>query len=200
MINWLVQLDIELFLTLNGLHHPILDKIMWLMSQTWFWIPVYLMVLGYLWVKNKIPYWVIGAAFTVLLVLTDQSSVWIKKTVQRPRPTYHAYTLQWTHTVINPRTGRTYLGGRFGFVSSHAANTFGFAMLSSLLIKRWLFTCCLLGWATVISYSRIYLGVHFPADIIGGALLGIFWATLIYGVMRIYSKRIPRLPIPGTTF
>jgi undecaprenyl-diphosphatase len=72
--------------------------------------------------------------------------------------------------------------GLYGFVSSHATNTVGFAILSSLIIRNKLYSISVLLWASIVCYSRIYLGVHFPLDIIGGALLGTIIAVFLYSV------------------
>ncbi|MGM0667121.1 MAG: phosphatase PAP2 family protein, partial [Bacteroidota bacterium] len=81
-------------------------------------------------------------------------------------------------------------GGLYGFVSSHAANSFAAAFLSlGLMKKRW-FTILIIFWATLVSYSRIYLGVHYPGDVIGGAILGALIGYAFYSVFRLMDERI----------
>lgn len=168
MIDYLVQLDTRLFLAINGAHSPFWDSIMLFASGKFSWIPLYLLltffiVRRHLW---RALFWL--TAIAILVLLTDQISVHLFKNVfQRLRPS-HNVTLSGLINIVNSR------GGRFGFVSSHAANTCGVAVfLSFLFRKRWV-TIGLLVWAFFVSYSRIYLGVHYPGDILGGAILGTF--------------------------
>jgi undecaprenyl-diphosphatase len=75
-------------------------------------------------------------------------------------------------------------GGQYGFVSTHATNSFNLAVLSALLIKRKWFTISVFAWAILVSYSRVYVGVHYPGDILGGAILGGLIGTSVYFLTR----------------
>jgi len=166
MIDILLKWDNQLFLFLNGLHSPFWDPVMVFASGKLTWLPLYLLLIYFIARKyqwNSI-WWLV--AITLVIVATDQISVGLFKNVfQRLRPC-HTPELQ---SYIN-LVGRC--GGQYGFVSSHAANTFGVAVFLSLLFsKKWV-TYSLLIWAAFVSYSRIYLGVHFPGDVICGAILG----------------------------
>jgi undecaprenyl-diphosphatase len=81
-------------------------------------------------------------------------------------------------------------GGLYGFVSSHASNSFNVAFLSLMFIKRRWYTICIIIWASVICYSRVYLGVHYPGDIICGAILGAFIGWGIYKLYELTDNKI----------
>ena len=165
MIEYLEAIDIELFTFLNGHYNAYFDQFMWLVSSRLAWIPMCLALL-YVVFRNN---WRNGLAALLLI-----SSGIIKHAVERLRPTHTEALIPIVHTVNG------YMSGLYGFVSSHAANSFGVAMLLSLLFKnRWL-TMLMFLWATILSYSRIYLGVHFPGDIIGGMIVGLAVASLLY--------------------
>ena len=167
MLEKLVALDTQLFLFLNGLHNPFMDKVMWITSATATWIPLYALVLFFVFKQLK---WkgLLTFLFLILVVLfADKISVHLFKFVfERLRPCHNPQIADLVHTV----NGKC--GGKFGFVSSHAANTFAFAAFSSFFFKIKRYSWFIFIWAAFVSYSRVYLGVHFPADILGGAILG----------------------------
>jgi len=87
-------------------------------------------------------------------------------------------------------------GGLYGFVSSHASNSFNVALISLMFIKNKWFTAGIISWAAIIGYSRVYLGVHYPGDVICGSLLG---ALIGYSVFKLYEladKKFNVLPQP----
>jgi undecaprenyl-diphosphatase len=139
---------------------------MTIMSMKYVWIPLYAFVLFLIYKKYEFKKTLILILFFILIiVLSDQSSVhFFKNVFQRLRPCYNPDIESIVHTVKLP-------GGRFGFVSSHASNAFSFAFLSQFLLKNRIYTIVIFIWACIVSYSRIYLGVHYPGDILGGALL-----------------------------
>jgi undecaprenyl-diphosphatase len=113
----------------------------------------------------------------VLITMSDQTSVHLfKETFQRLRPCQQDDIAGLVHLVND------YCGGMYGFVSSHASNSFGIAVFTGLFLARRYYWIIILAWAALVGYSRVYLGVHFPGDIIGGALLG---SLLAYGLYRI---------------
>ncbi|MGI6479809.1 MAG: phosphatase PAP2 family protein [Salinivirgaceae bacterium] len=170
----IVQADEKLFLFLNGLHCEVLDFLMWHISGKYIWIVLYAILLYAIIKKYKLQglFFVLGIVLTI--IATDQISVLIKNSVERFRPTHNPDFGHLVHVV------RNYRGGDYGFISSHAANCFGLATFIALIFqKRWI-TVSMLFWAALVSYSRIYLGVHYPGDVICGGILGVIVAYLMF--------------------
>ena len=175
MFQWLLEFDKRAFLYLNGKHSPEWDEIMFWVSGDKSWIALYIILLIIIIYRER-PYRFI---FTILFVaiavgLSDYISVLIKNMVERPRPSHNPEIADLVHIVNN------YRGGAYGFVSSHATNVFAAAIFLSNQFKNYKWSLVLLGWATLVSYSRIYLGVHYPLDIICGAVLGTLVAIQCY--------------------
>lgn len=182
MIDTLKLWDTNLFLFLNSLHAPFLNGFMSAISEKLTWIPLYISVVYIVvlhWKRQAV--WVVLALILCIVIADQVSSNFIKDFVQRPRPSREENLKEYIHLVHN------YTGGRYGFVSSHAANAVGFALLSSLLFKRKSYTIPIFIWAALTAYSRIYLGVHYPMDILGGAVVGVLSAMLCFYVLKKYS-------------
>lgn len=179
MIDNLEYYDRILFQLINGLHNPFFDSFMTFVSGTLSWIPFYAILLFFAIKKDKKNWWLLILAILLLIVIADQTSVKLFKEVfKRYRPCHNLDLQMMVHTV----NGKC--GGLYGFVSSHAANVFALAtFLSWYFSKNWV-TIALLFWASLISYSRVYLGVHYPADVIGGATLGITIGMVIFYVFK----------------
>jgi undecaprenyl-diphosphatase len=182
-LNKLIELDRQLFLFLNSLHGTWADQPMYYISSEWLWIPLYGFFIYLIIKKLKSKAWLSIISIIIAVVISDQVSTQIKKGVQRFRPTHDLVLSEKVHTVNN------YLGGNYGFVSSHASNTFCVALLVTLVLETSVFSTFLIFiWAFLVSYSRIYLGVHFPLDIIFGAILGMFIAFLLFLLIKRYKN------------
>lgn len=162
-----------------------MDTVMLKFSDTWTW-SLLLLVVVFVVLRNRplkeALLIILGIALCVL-VADQVSSSLIKPWVARFRPT-HDPDLMFE---IRHIAGRA---GQYGFVSSHAANTFAVATFMSLVFRHRLTTLCLFAWAFVVGYSRIYLGVHFPLDVFCGGMLGIVVGYLVYILLRFATIRL----------
>jgi undecaprenyl-diphosphatase len=178
--------DQQLFLFLNSFHSPFFDALMFLISGIATWFPLYLAILIYLGFTYKRKFFVILIFIVLAVTLSDQLSVLIKNLTMRPRPCYEPALEGLVH-IVNGKCG-----GRFSFVSSHAANSFSVALLSlSFIRKRW-YSISIIIWACVVGYSRIYLGVHYPGDVLCGSLVGILIGWSVYRLYTMTENKLLR--------
>ena len=188
MLEYLNDIDTDALLAVNGLHDMFQDAFWWMVSAKW---SSALLLLALVWIllhqnRRHALLMLVMLAFTVL-VADQVSSGLIKHLVERLRPTHDPSLDNMVH-VING-----YRGGMYGFVSSHAANFFAVATLLSFVMRHRLVTCSLFTWALLQCYSRVYLGVHYPGDIMGGIVVGVFAGWLLWCLMRWIQHRW-RLP------
>ncbi len=184
----LQQFDAGIFTTINSWHAFYFDNFMALVTVIITWLPMILMLLYMLYMKKG---WrkmlaVLLAVAVVILIADQVSASIIKPLVGRLRPSRNP-DLQATVHLVNQ-----YNGGMFGFVSSHAANCFGIATLLAFLFKNRAFTWFMIAWASLMCYSRIYLGVHYPGDIVCGAILGVAAAAAVYYLAKQLKKKLPQ--------
>lgn len=186
-ILWLSDIDARLLLIVNGAHSPFFDSVMWCISGRWIWVPFYA-VLAYLlfrrmsWKRASICLVTIG----LIILAADQTcATLIRPEIGRLRPANFNNPLSSFVHVVNG-----YRGGRYGFPSCHAANTFALAVFMSLVIRHKWFTVMMFSWAFVVSYSRMYLGVHYFGDLFCGATIGSLFAVLFYYLQNYLFKRL----------
>ena len=181
----LERLDQQLFLFLNSFNSPLWDQVMHAISGRIIWAPLYLAILICLGIKHQRKFIIILLFIILSVALADQISVHLfKNIIQRLRPC-HEPSLEGLVHLVNGECG-----GMFGFVSSHATNSFNVAMISLLFIRKRWYTVSIIFWALVIGYSRIYLGVHYPGDVICGSILGAFLGWSIYKLYVLTDKKI----------
>ena len=186
-MNLIHQLDLfdqKLLLLINGFNCPLMDEVMWQISSKIIWIPLYAVLIYFMVRERKKYFWITLLSIALLILLSDQLSVFIKDSVMRFRPTHNPVIGNLVHMIHN------YNGGDYGFVSSHASNSFAVATFISLFFKkRWL-TISMFCWAAIISYSRMYLGVHYPLDVIGGAVLGTGVGIVVFYVEQWGQRKV----------
>ena len=188
MLEQLIHIDTEILLAINGWHAPWADRLMWIISAKATWIPLYALLIGLLVWRYRKPAsssmkWLQKVPVCVVLIVVIAAAIGLadfiasgilKEWVARPRPT-RVPELEGVLHLVNG-----YRSGRFGFVSSHAANTMACALLFSLIWRNKIATIGLMLWVAMNCYSRMYLGVHYPTDILGGLIVGSLVAVAAY--------------------
>lgn len=179
MISSLLQLDERLFLLINGYHSPSGDVFMDFLSQKLVWLPLYLLLASLIIFNFRKKSWLVLVVISVCIGLSDVTgSKLFKPNVRRLRPSHTKKLEKDIHLLIK-KDGTHYKGGTYGYFSSHASTTFCLATFLILLFKRRHKSILLLIiWSVSIGYSRIYLGVHYPLDVITGFLFGFLYAYL----------------------
>jgi undecaprenyl-diphosphatase len=178
MIELLEGYDRNLLLGINSHHNQWMDVVMFYISGIWICLPLFIYWFSLFLKKYELKKVMILVFFLVALVtLTDQTSNRVKHSVIEIKDQIH---------VVND-----YHGGQYGFFSGHAANAFGIAMLLFLLFKEHsiLVRSSFFAWAGITAYSRLYLGVHYPSDILVGIVVGLIWGYVIYQLIQFTFKK-----------
>lgn len=179
--------DERIVLAVNGWHTHWLDSAMILMTQTAFWTPLFMLIIFFLFKRMAAPEaWLVLAAVVVTILISDQTtSGFMKPFFERLRPSHHPELSGKLHLVNG------YTGGRYGFASSHAANAFALATVLFLTVRQklrgiqWLFA-----WAAFMSFTRLYLGVHYLTDLLAGTAVGIASGLIGYRAATFLRSRL----------
>lgn len=180
-MEYIEHVDRTLFLFLNGLHALWLDPIMFFISKPLVTLPF---IIWFFWLivsknKAKESFFILLLLILTITIADRLSVIAFKNIFLRYRPTHNVEIEQLVHTV------NSYKGGLYGFVSSHAANMFALTTITWLVLQNKPIRIAILVWTILVCYTRIYLGVHYPADIICGALLGI---AVAFGMHFLYKR------------
>ncbi|CCY36164.1 putative uncharacterized protein [Tannerella sp. CAG:118] len=197
MLEDLLELDRTVLLFFNHFHTLYLDQVMWVYTGKIIWLPLIVMLVYVVFHRS----WKEGilAALMIILVVTicDQvASSIFKPLFERLRPTRDPDFSQYV-TIVN-----NYRGGKYGFASSHASNGFGLAIFTALLFKNRFYSFTAVLWALITCYSRMYVGVHYPGDILAGIVIGIITSFVVYKYLYLvlhrylFTKGIYSEPIP----
>jgi undecaprenyl-diphosphatase len=182
LFKGIIRLDEQLLRIINSCHHPFADRIAYCIAHTLFWVPLYIVLLACIVKRFKKKSWAIVLLIVILIAICDQfASNLVKPLVQRLRPCLHPVLGGRLHVAAPYR-------GLYGFISSHAANTFGVVTFYCSLLRPGVgYKLLLFFWAAAISYARVYGGVHYPGDVVVGAVAGVCWAVLLYNIYRKYG-------------
>lgn len=187
MLEKLGKLDVELFVYLNGLGSVTYDNLWLIITKQFYWTPIFLVLIYFIYKKigtKQCLYLLLFIA--VLLLFTDQTCNFVKNTVQRLRPCNNIDIKSFIR-IVQVRNS-------YSFFSGHAANTMAVAMFLYLILKRYFkYFGLIFFWPLIFAYSRIYLGLHYPGDILAGYLAGAIFGFLLF---LVYKKLKPRY-FPG---
>ncbi len=192
LIDTITELDRSLFLYFNGSHTPFWDAAMAFFTGTGFWVLFYLPLIYFIIKKYGAKSLVILVLIALAILISDQTANLVKDAVQRLRPTHDPDMQNLVHYVVTK-------GGQYGFFSSHASNTFTVAIFTALLFRNSRYNLIILSWATLVSYTRIYLGLHYPTDILAGMTFGILLGFATFKLLMLLEKNFLLLRSPKLT-
>lgn len=195
MFEYLESIDRSIVLAVNGWNTPFLDEFFWVVTQTITWIPFYLLLVYLIWrnygIKTTLVF--LGMALLMVAIVDSSTKFFFKDTVMRYRPSHNLLLEKHLHYYMED--GHTYLGGKYGFFSSHASNNAAIALLGWFFLRpfyrnlKWILVVCV----ALIGLSRIYLAMHYLSDVLCGFIWGMLWAFVLWKLYQRFfvTKTIP---------
>lgn len=191
MLEYFISIDKAILLEIHRLHTPFWDDFFYIFSGQKVWLITALAIVYAIIRSYRKESWVVFLAIAVLITLSDQlSSGLIKPLVERLRPT-HEPSLEGLLCIVHDCRE-----GGYSFVSSHAANSLAFATFSILLFKNRLYGWLIASWSILTGFSRMYLGVHYPFDVVCGTILGIGVGFLVYFLLKKLRPSCTQTSVP----
>lgn len=196
MIEFLEKIDHCIVLSVNGCNTPLLDQCMWFLSGKFTWFPLYIYLLFLAFKKfnsKQVGFFILSVI--LVIILSDLTCTYgFKHVFERYRPS-HNFLLKPKLHFYEISKGNFYHGGQYGFISSHAANFFGFGIFIGLALKPYYpkLIYFLLFISSIVSFSRLYLGVHYLSDLIVGGVIGGVYGFLIFKYL--FKKNISKLEL-----
>ncbi len=189
MLETLDSWDKQAIVFINSFHADWLDPVVYYVTITEFWIPLYLLLLYLVFRDHRKQGWLVLVGIVVCILLTDRiTSGLMKPYFERLRPSRNPELEGMLHLVNG------YTGGHYGFASSHAANTMGIALFMFLLMRetyRWIWLMFV--WAALMCYTRLYLGVHYPGDILAGIFVGLLSGFAAFRLYKWLKRRYGKM-------
>lgn len=184
MLNNLVDFDVNLFLYLNGLNNHFFDMFFSLFTTKEMWLPFYIVLIVLIFKKYRCKGFLVIGGILLAILAADQLCNIVKTSVERLRPSRDPAICDFINNAY------VWGGVKYGFFSAHAANTFALVTIIGMLAKRKYLWIALSIWAVLTAYSRIYVGVHYPLDLLCGAAVGVLIGWGAYSLIKVLWPRL----------